>query len=63
MPKFRERSSTSTGYWSLATPEGMARVAARADGVGLAWHPRPHDVVPDAFTPHVYQEYVSGSRG
>ena len=33
------------GAGRLAAREGVARVAARADGVQLARHPRPHDVV------------------
>ena len=37
------RRSRSAGQ--LAARKGVARVAARADGVQLARHPRPHDVV------------------
>jgi len=33
------------GIGRLAARDGVARVTARADGVGLEGHPRPHDVV------------------
>jgi hypothetical protein len=38
----------------------VARVAARADGVGLARHPLSHDVVAGGVHIFVYQEHISG---